>query len=314
MPDKKQTMMYLKTLAKSTTLTRIAIFLFFCLNSLSEPVWARSPTGKIKEGKGSFDYIVTQSETKKIIPVYYYRPEGDVTKMPILFVMHGTNRNADTYRDNWVDLAKEYNVLIIVPEFSREYFPTSRQYNYGNIMTKEGVHIPKSEWSYTLIDPIFDTVVQDVQSNESAYDIFGHSAGSQFTHRFAIFLNQTKANRIVSANAGTYTMPDFEVEFPFGLKGTICDQGCLRSAYAKKLVIQLGKEDTDPNHKHLNTSDEAMKQGSHRLERGHNFYERSQSIAKKHGWKFNWSIRQVPGVGHDNRGMAIDAAEYLYGK
>lgn len=307
-------MPYLKALSKPTYLLKSILFLFFCLINIGEYAAQAQTTEKIKKGKGSFDYTSTQSEEKQVIPVYYYRPEGDVTKMPVLFVMHGTNRNADTYRDNWIDLANKYNVLVIVPEFSKRYFPTSRQYNYGNIMTKEGVHMPKTEWSYTLIDPIFDTVIQDIGSRESTYDIFGHSAGSQFTHRFAIFLDHTKANRIISSNAGTYTMPDFEVEFPFGLKGTNCNKDCLRKAYTKKLVIQLGEEDTDPQHKHLNTSETAMKQGIHRFERGQNFYSRSKSIAKKEGWDFNWAIRQVPDVGHDNRGMAIDAAEYLYGK
>lgn len=116
--------------------------------------------------------------------MFTYRPEGDVSTMPVLFVMHGTLRNADTYRDNWVELADKYGVLIITPEFSDEDFPGSRSYNLGGMFDGEGNPVKEQYWAYSLIEPIFDNVQELVNSERETYDIFGHSAGAQFTHRF----------------------------------------------------------------------------------------------------------------------------------
>jgi len=50
--------------------------------------------------------------------VHLTRPAGLTADRPIVFVMHGMRRNADDYRDQWHELAKEHNFLLVVPEFS----------------------------------------------------------------------------------------------------------------------------------------------------------------------------------------------------
>lgn len=270
-------------------------------------------SAQLTNGKGSFEFSEYRPLKDKPIKVFYYKPNGDVKNMPILFVMHGVLRNADTYRDNWVDLSEKYKVLIIVPEFSTQYFPGSRSYNYGNLKTKGGELNDEAIWSYSLIDPVFDYVVKLTGSNQQTYDIFGHSAGSQFVHRFFLFKEKTKANKIVTANAGTYTALDFDIEFPYGIKDMGINNNRLKNILGKELIIQLGEEDIDPKDKYLTVTPAAMKQGRFRLERGKYFYEVAKTQAERLNTDFNWKIRTVPGVGHQNEKMAIDAAEYLYG-
>ncbi|NGF57105.1 alpha/beta hydrolase [Parapedobacter sp. SGR-10] len=268
---------------------------------------------QITEGKGYFEFSDNEHLEGKKMRIFYYRPTGDVTRMPILFVMHGMLRNADVYRDNWVSLADKHKVLVIVPEFSNKDFPGSRAYNYGNVLTKGGNSVDEKYWSYSLIDPIFDYVVKITDSKVQLYDLFGHSAGSQFAHRFFLFNKDTKANRVVASNAGSYMVLDQHIAFPWGLKGTPVDKEHLRVAFAKQLVVQLGENDNDPNHHQLPKGKEAMKQGEHRFERGQYFFKTAREVAEKEGMSFNWSIRTVPGVGHQNGKMAVDAAEFLYG-
>lgn len=269
---------------------------------------------QIKQGKGLFEFTAYEHLDGKKMSVYYYLPVGDVSNMPVLFVMHGVLRNADVYRDNWVDLANKYKVLVIVPEFSQENFPRVRSYNYGNVLSKNGFSVDEKYWSYSLIDPIFDYVVKLTGSKSTQYDLFGHSAGSQFAHRFFMFKKNSKANRIVASNAGSYMALNNTVEFPFGLKGTGIGKDRLKKVFSKKLVVQLGEEDNDPNARHLPKDKEAMKQGAHRFERGHYFYKTAKKVAQAEGLDFNWEIRTVSEVAHNNAGMAIDAAAYLYGK
>lgn len=223
------------------------------------PIYAQ-----ISEGKGVYAFFDFKPVSGKAMDVYYYKPQGDASKMPILFVMHGVLRNADTYRDNWVELADKYKILIIVPQFTQANFRGDRGYAFGNVQAKSGELNDPSIWSLTLIDKIFDVLVKQTNSKQTKYDLFGHSAGSQFVHRFIIFTEKNKANRVVTANAGSYTMLDNQVNYPFGIKGVDINDDRLKLLLQKDLVVQLGDKDIDPNHKQLPKSEEAMKQGAFR--------------------------------------------------
>lgn len=281
---------------------------------VKERKFTKESTSVIRQGRGVFDFSGYAPLKDKPLRVFYYRPKGEVTQMPILFVMHGVLRNADTYRDNWIALADQYKMLVIVPEFSKEFFPGSRSYNFGNVRGKNGEQIDPEYWSYALLDPVFNEVVKQTGSKAAGYDLFGHSAGSQFVHRFLLLTRNTRANRIVAANAGSYMMPTMDVSFPYGLKNTPVDQEHLREVFAKKVIVQLGEADTSRTERYLPKGDAAMKQGAFRLERGEKFYKMAQDLARKQASPFNWTLRRVPGVGHDNGKMAIDAARALYGR
>lgn len=267
---------------------------------------------RIQTGSGVIEYKQSILLDNSPMRIFYHAPEGDLSKMPILFVMHGVLRNADVYRDNWVDIANKHQVLVLVPEFSNELFPGGRSYNYGNVFTKDHVLNPENEWSFGLIDPIFYFVANQIDSDQAGYDIFGHSAGSQFVHRFFMLQNNTKANRIVASNAGSYTMLDRDKEFPYGLRGISMSDERIKSILNREIIIQLGEEDIDPAHKNLNVSPEAMEQGRNRFERGHTFYNHAQKLAKDLGVEFKWKLKTVPGVAHENDKMAIAIADYLY--
>lgn len=284
----------------------------FLVSLLFFQACSNEPESDIGVGKGVFVFESYEPLADKPIRVFTYRPEGDLASMPILFVMHGTLRNADDYRDNWIEIADQYGVLVVTPEFNDEDFPGSRGYNLGGMFNEDGNQVDEQYWAYSLIEPIFDQVVEMTDSEQAGYDIFGHSAGAQFTHRLFLFKQGLRANHVISANAGWYTMPDFEIEFPYGLKNTAVDEEALTNRLESSMLIQLGEEDNDPNHRYLRTSDEAMEQGAHRFERGHNFYKEAQEIATDNGLNFQWSIRTVPGVGHENAKMAIDIADYLF--
>lgn len=265
-----------------------------------------------EQGKGNFEYKNYELLQDKTINIYYYNPSEDPSGLPILFVMHGTNRNADDYRDNWVDLARKHQILVVVPEFSREHFPSARSYNLGGMLDKDGQPVAEEQWAYSLIEPIFDHIKVMAGSREKGYDIFGHSAGAQFVHRYAIFKKNLRANRIISANAGWYTMPDFNQEFPYGLSGTPLTKAQLSIAIKREMTILLGTRDNNPNHRYLRTSSGAMAQGPHRLARGRQFFKQAQTLARDLQEDLNWRIEYVYGVGHNNARMAEAAAALLF--
>jgi poly(3-hydroxybutyrate) depolymerase len=249
------------------------------------------------------------------IPVYAFVPAGiDPATAPILIVMHGQNRDADRYVAQWSGPAQACGFIAIVPEFSRRQFPTSREYNFGNIATKTGDGLrPRAQWTFAAIEPLFDDVVARIGGRQTSYTIYGHSAGSQFVHRFALTQRETRAARFLAANAGWYTLPTFAQDYPYGLAGTDLTEADAARALGRDVVLLLGDRDTDPNEKSLSRSKGAMAQGEHRFARGHNFHAAGQALAQERGWAFGWSVRVVPGVAHDNGGIARAAGDLVAG-
>lgn len=241
------------------------------------------------------------------LPVYYAIPQQVTAQTPVLIVMHGTNRDADRYRDEWRQHAEARGAILVVPEFSKQDFPGSAGYNFGNFVDRQGQPVPRNLWSFSAIEPLFDDIRRRTGTEVASYTIYGHSAGSQFVHRFAMFVDTARFSRAIAANAGWYTMPDLNVDFPYGLQGTPLDEAALKAALARPITLLLGTDDTDPQHSSLRRTPEAMQQGPHRFARGHSFYHAGKAAAARLGVNFGWELREVPGVAHRNSGMAAAA-------
>lgn len=246
------------------------------------------------------------------IPVWSHRPAGLTAEAPVLIIMHGVGRDADRYLSEWRGVAERYRFIAVCPEFSQASFPAALNYNLGGVFDRAGNPKPRAVWSFSAIAPIFDWFVGQEQLTTSRFDLFGHSAGAQFAHRFAAFAAPAKLRRVIAANAGWYTLPDLETKWPSGLKGAPGDAAVLRAWLAADMTILLGTMDTDPNHASLNRDPENMVQGPHRLARGVNFYAEGRASAARLGLPFGWSIDYAPGIAHDNGGMASFAAARLF--
>jgi poly(3-hydroxybutyrate) depolymerase len=148
------------------------------------------------------------------LTVFAVEPEGLAPDAPVVIVMHGVKRNADDYRDNWVDLANTYGFRIYAPMFGQASFPGADYYNLGGVGTD-------AVSAYDAIEPMFDFVISHRGVTAGHYTIFGHSAGSQFVHRFVCFADPARMDLAITANAGWYTMPTDEAAWPYGLAGSI---------------------------------------------------------------------------------------------
>jgi len=243
--------------------------------------------------------------------VFATRPVHLAADRPVVFVMHGVKRNADAYRDQWHDLANEHDFLLVVPEFNQGSFPGAEAYNLGNVFDADGEVVDETNWSYSAIEMIFDEVRRRFAMTTDRYSLYGHSAGSQFVHRFIFHVSDARVNQIVSANAGWYMMPDYEQDFPYGLRGSAVSREKLQAALRLPVTILLGEEDNDPEHPKLRRTPEAMAQGEYRLARGLSFFDAALAYSKQLNVPFNWQLVTVPGADHDNRLMAPAAIPYL---
>lgn len=264
-------------------------------------------------GGGAYSYVYKPLQERPI-KVWYFSPHDNPKDAKVVFVMHGVNRNASTYRNNWVNLARDNGWLLVVPEFSNENYPGSRYYNVGNLMSGSGGTSGSLNgeelWTFSTVEGIFDDIVQKIDGNQEFYNIYGHSAGAQFVHRMMTFKEKLRVNKAISANAGWYTLVDPSTTYPYGVSNTGISDAQIESFLASDMVVLLGEDDvlSDDN---LNTDPSAMQQGEHRFERGNFYYNYHKELAKERGLSFGWTLETVPGVGHSNRSMAPFAAEFL---
>lgn len=247
-------------------------------------------------------------------PVWYFRPAGVAADAPVLFVVHGRGRDADRYIGDWIELATQNGTIVVVPEFTNEAFPGSRGFNHGNFADEQGQTNPRDRWSYSAIEAVFDAIVAREALTTPRYNLFGHSAGAQFVHRFVLTGGGPRLGRAISANAGSYAMTTDQVGWPFGVGGLPSGAWSAGRAYAQPMIILLGTADNDPDYPSLPREPQAMAQGPHRLDRGQRFYRIARADSATHEAPFNWQCGLVPGVGHDNPGMAPYAMALITGR
>lgn len=273
----------------------------------------------LKEGSGTF-LIEGGALAEKTVQVYYHRPANLAKDTRVIFVLHGAGRGGRAYRDAWVEASEKYGLLVLTPQYSDENYPQFWNYNLAGMISDVdiqnetfSINHQSDRWLYEDFDRIFDEVKSTLGLTVENYDMFGHSAGGQLLHRMAIFKPESKADRILAANSGWYTLPDDTIAFPYGLSGL--DSSILQpKIFTTNLVLFLGeKDDASETRGELRRSPEVDVQGLHRLARGKYFYSEAEKIAKRSGYEFHWQLHIVPEVGHDYVEMSSAAAKYLYG-
>lgn len=294
---------------------------------VERPVRMDASHTMLHAGPGTFTIKAGPGGTREV-DVFYYRPRGLSERSPVLIVLPGAGRNAWDYRDHWVDAAERFGVMVLSPHYPESRYPRFWNYNLAGMITDVVIDqkaramvdyritTDRQQWLFDDMDRIFDEAVRATGLKTSRYDLFGHSAGGQFLHRFALFADEdTRADRILASNSGWYTVPDTDAHFPYGLVDAPIEGRQLASAFARRLVVFLGgSDDADETRGDLVHSPETDRQGLHRLTRGKHFHAQAAKVAASTRAVFNWTLIVVPGIGHDPKGMSEAAASYLYGE
>jgi poly(3-hydroxybutyrate) depolymerase len=289
----------------------------------------RADTGeppRLQVGAGTFTLRVGADESRDV-EVYYYRPRDLTEQSPVLIVLPGAGRNAWDYRQHWIDASEQFGVLVLSLHYPESRYPRFWNYNLAGMIADVAIEpsgkamnyrivTDRRQWLFDDIDRIFESAVRATGLKTKRYDLFGHSAGGQFLHRFALFADRdTKADRILAANSGWYTVPDSHERFPYGLAEAPMTDEQLSVAFARHLVVFLGgSDDENETRGDLVRNAQTDRQGTHRLARGKYFYARAGRMAARMNTRFNWTLVVEPGVGHDPKRMAGAAARYLYGQ
>lgn len=280
----------------------------------------------LTRGEGEFEYTAYAPLGDKPVTVFYYVPlKGNLKKMPILFAMHGAERSGKTNIETWKYFAEENRIIVIAPQFSTAQY-LENDYQFGGVAVKRyGSEMrPEEQWTYNIIESLFDHFKKLTENKNQQYDIWGHSAGGQFVHRFLLAMPNARVRIGVASNPGNYAFPlidgmvgnDEQIYgWPFSLLNTpFSDVETLKKYFSKHLVVHVGDRDTNPDGPHASTHPAAVAQGVNRFERAKNFYETSRKIAKEIGAPFKWELVVVKGVGHTSRSMVYGTSKRVDNK
>jgi hypothetical protein len=290
---------------------------------------------------------------------------SDVTR--VVIAVHGINRNATDYYSYALNAATADGVadrtLIVAPQFVNEADITENNLGddvlYWNAPWRDGARSsstaqhPRADRvsSYEVLDDLLTHIADS--GNFPHLDtvvVSGHSAGGQFTQRYAV-TNTEEAHlsgddglsvRYVPMNPSSYlylnanrwdpTTQTFTVlnghdgynNYPYGLDNVNSpeyyyianqDPDIIGAQYEQRQVSYLlGDQDIDRNDPDLDKSDAANVQGKVRFQRGNVYFAYLQDYYGPD--ILNYQVREtVPGVAHDGDRMyaSAQAAVWIFG-
>ena len=256
------------------------------------------------------DKFTFTSWNKPDLDVFYHLPKTIDNDTKVLFVVHGNTRNADDYLNTWIRLTKHKKIAIFAPHFKRSSFISfntlQMSTSNGKIRTNTNLYLNNS------IDTLFEYIKAKFKLNDKLYDIYGHSAGAQFVHRYLLMSDNPSVNKAVAANAGWYTFLN-GADFPYGVKNppiSLTDSN-VKKFLSTNLYILIGTNDIDVDSS-INKSKGAQKQGINRLQRAKNFFTYTESIVEQNNLEFKWKYQAVPGAPHSNKVMSRAAVLILF--
>ncbi len=269
------------------------------------------------EGTGAYQYNYQTTTNIKTLNVFYHIPEIDDANIPILILFHGAGRNADGIRDAWIDEANSKGFIVVAPEFSDQNFPGGDQYNLGNVFLdgdnpSAQTLNPEQDWTFSIIDPLFEDFKSRSNNTQSNYSVFGFSAGAQFAHRLLEFKPNAPIDKIVASAAGWYTIPDLGENFPYGFSNSPLENIAVSNLFNKSFTIQIGTLDNNPNAPSLRRNATVDQQGNNRYDRAFYMFNTSKNFAESLNLQFNWDIIETPGNGHNMQQSVPQASEILF--
>jgi hypothetical protein len=262
----------------------------------------------------------------------------DNTVKKLVFVIHGTNRNADDYylyATAGVTKTGQQNVVVIAPQFLMDEdltafsLSTSTYFRWSNDGWKSGnLDQGSGPSSYSVLDALILSALQAFPS-VTHVTVTGHSAGGQFVNRFAAGSNvegQTSnilfkydsmnpssymyfsKERPVGRSTTTFAIPvapegDYN-NYKYGLRNlntfmTTVGTTKLRDNFGTRDVnLVLGMADTERD-SDLDVSVPGEYQGYNRLERGQAYFNHMN----KEFANIRFNVVYVPGVAHSANQM-----------
>lgn len=145
----------------------------------------------------------------------YYIPTGydahAETVHPLAVLVHGSLRDADILRDEFIDFAEAHQCVLLAPLFPAGIDDAEDLHNYKH-MIYHGIR-----YDLILLDMI-DELATRYRVHGDRVLMHGFSGGAQFAHRF-LYLHPGRLRAVSIGAPGTVTLPDDRRDWWVGVKG-----------------------------------------------------------------------------------------------
>jgi poly(3-hydroxybutyrate) depolymerase len=133
-------------------------------------------------------------------------------KLPVLVVVHGTERGAERARDALAGFAEEHGAIIVAPLFPAGINDPDDLDNYKFLEYQD------IRFDLVLLD-ILDHIRERWNSDTERFVLCGHSGGGQFAHRF-FYLHPDRLSAVAISAPGRVTLIDDTRDWWAGTRDT----------------------------------------------------------------------------------------------
>ncbi|WP_141432541.1 alpha/beta hydrolase [Bacillus sp. 03113] len=134
----------------------------------------------------------------------------DPLKHPLLVVIHGTERGAQQYRDEFKDFSERIGAIILAPLFPAGIGEPGELNSYKKIKYHD------IRFDYVLLAMIQEFTSQ-YGIDRQKFLLFGFSGGGQFVHRF-FYLHPDRLLGVSIASPGNVTLLDQNLDWFIGIR------------------------------------------------------------------------------------------------
>ncbi|MFF0764246.1 PHB depolymerase family esterase [Streptomyces sp. NPDC003328] len=186
-------------------------------------------------------FFALQSDQRFSYCLYVPTAHQQATEpLPLVVVVHGTNRLAERYRTHFRDFAEEHGCIVLAPLFPAGVADPEDLHGYKRLL-HQGIR-----YDTVLLD-IVEQIGSRYTVDTARFLLHGFSGGGQFAHRFA-YLHPERLTALSVGAPGRITRINPEAPWWLGTAdvaerfGREIDLGVLRTVPVQMLV---GDADTD---------------------------------------------------------------------
>ena len=209
-----------------------------------------------------------------------------------LLALHGISRNAAEITGAFAEVAETAGRIVVVPHFSAANWPVYQRITRRARPDKSLLSLFET---LRAMDSVFDGPI----------DLFGFSGGAQLAHRFAMLYPEAVGDLYLGA-AGWYTLPQSDVEYPYGLRDSengskrwsrlMCSG--LHRYLRRDFTVYVGEHDTERDESLRQNLLVDEHQGFHRLERARSYVAALNSQQAELGLPCTARLEVLPGCDH----------------
>jgi len=276
--------------------------------------------GGLHEREGSVGFV---DRAGRELRAFTWRASGYApADGPILFAIHGAERDPGVLVDALAPAAERAGALLIAPYFDEDLFASVEDFTLGVGVDgpPEGADydpalwLPRDDYVYSEIEHLFEAIREALGSDACGYLLAGSAEGAEFVHRLLIFRPDARVARAAAANAGWYTLPsDGSAEdpayfMPYGLGGSPVTGPELGAAFGRELVVLVGEGNTGwPD-----GPDGAAGQGDDAWGRAGTFLEVAEGAAARMEVPLRWRRAEMNGVDDEHVEIGPELGWWLF--